>query len=448
MSPAPHSGHAGDARRRRAIVNPALHRLRFRLTAWYVAVFALILAGFGGAVFLAIGSEASRELDRSLARAAQDVMRAAAIRRAEAASPGPHLDALEELHIPGRRLYLFDARAAPIHPALAPAWLVAMAHRALAQGTVVAEQDLPDQVTWRVHAERFTLAGQTLVAVAAGDALELDQQYPDLLFRFAIAALLALGAVALGGWWLARKSVEPVDAAFARMRGFMADAAHELRTPVAVLRSRAEVALRRSRDVEDYRAALAAVGDEARRLGGIVDDLLTIARADAGDWPISRERLFLDDLVLDAAAAARALGSARGVRVEVDGLEEAPLLGDAVLLRQLLMILLDNAVKFTPGGGEVRVGVQHREGTVRLSVADSGPGIPPEQLPQVFERFFRGDPARARGTGAGLGLSIARWIAQAHSGTIAITSPAGGGTTAEVCFPADVPAAPASARHA
>ncbi len=424
-------------------MNPALHRLRIRLTAWYVGVFALILAGFGGAVFLAISSEASRELDRSLGRAAQDVMRAAAIRRAEAASPGPHLDALDELHIPGRRLFLFDARGAPVHPARAPRWLADMARRALARGVVVDEHDLPDEVTWRVHAERFSLASQTFVAVAAGDALELDQQYPDLLFRFAVAALLALGAVALGGWWLARKSVEPVDAAFARMRGFMADAAHELRTPVAVLRGRADVALRRSRQVDDYRGALAAIGDEARRLGGIVENLLTIARADAGDWPISRERLFLDDLVLDAAAAARVLGASKGVRVEVEGLDEAPVVGDAALLRQLLMIPLDNAVKFTPAGGEVRVGVARRDGMVAVEVADTGPGIPPDQLPHVFERFFRGDSARARGGGAGLGLSIARWIAEAHDGRIAVTSPAGAGTRVQVILPAAAPAAPA-----
>ena len=370
-------------------------------------------------------------------------MRAAAIRRAEAASPGPHLDALEELHIPGRHLFLFDGRGAPVHPAHAPAWLAGMARRALLHGVVVDEQDLPDEVTWRVHAQRFTLGGQTLVAVAAGDALELDQRYPDLLFRFAIAALLALGAVALGGWWLARKSVEPVDAAFARMRHFMADAAHELRTPVAVLRGRADVALRRSRDPEEYRAALAAVGDEARRLGGIVENLLTIARADAGDWPIARERLFLDDLVLDAAAAARVLGANRGVRVEVDGLEEAPVLGDAALLRQLLMILLDNALKFTPPGGEVRVGVARRGNEVVTSVADTGPGIPADQLPHVFERFFRGDPARARG-GAGLGLSIARWIADAHGARLTIASSAGAGTRVEILLSATAPvAAPA-----
>jgi signal transduction histidine kinase len=411
-----------------------------------VGVFALILAGFGGAVFLAISAEASRELDRSLARAAQDVMRATAIRKEEAASPGPHLDALEELHIPGRSLFLFDGRGAPVHPARVPAWLADMARRALRQGVVVDEQDVADEVTWRVHAERFTLGGQTFVALAAGDALELDQQYFDLLFRFAVAAILALAAVALGGWWLARKSVEPVDAAFARMRSFMADAAHELRTPVAVLRGRADVALRRSRDLEDYRSALAGIADEARRLGGILENLLTIARADAGDWPVVRARLFLDDLVLDAAAAARVLGAAEGVRVEVDGLEEAPVLGDAALLRQLLMILLDNAVKFTPAGGEVRVGVTRRGDDVVARVTDTGPGIPPQQLPHVFERFFRGDPARGRSTGAGLGLSIARWIADAHEGEIAVTSPAGGGTHIEVTLRASPsPAAPAGA---
>ncbi len=430
-------------------MNPALRRLRIRLTAWYVGVFALILAGFGGAVFLAISSVTSRELDRSLARAAQDVMRAAAIRREEAASPGPHLDALDELRIPGRYLFLLDGRGASIHPARVPVWIVDVARRALRQGVVVEERHVAHEVNWRVHAERFTLGGQTLVALAAGDALELDDQYADLLLRFTVAAILALGAVALGGWWLARKSVEPVEAAFTRMRRFMADAAHELRTPMAVLRGRADVALRRSRDPDDYRAALAGIADEARRLGGILENVLTIARADAGDWPVVRARLFLDDLVLDAAAAARVLGAGKGVQVEVEGLEEAPVLGDAALLRQLLMILLDNAVKFTPAGGEVRVGVTRRGEDVVASVSDTGPGIPPHQLPHVFERFFRGDPARARSTGAGLGLSIARWIADAHEGEIAVVSPAGGGTRIEVTLRASTaPAPPAGAARA
>ena len=406
-----------------------LRRLRIRLTAWYVAVFALILAGFGGGVLLAVTDEVSRELDRSLASAAQEIMRAARIREVESTAPSGHLDALDELRIPGRRLFLFDGRGGLIHPDSAPAWLAAEARLAAARGGVVDERDFTENVTWRFHAQRFVLDGQSYVAVAVGDAPEIDEQYPGLLLRFGLAALLALGAVAIGGWWLARRSVLPVETAFGRMRRFMADAAHELRTPVAVVRARAEVALQRPRESADYVAALEGIAGEGRRLGGIVDDLLTLARADAGEWPLTLERFFLDDVVLDAAASARILAATKGVRVHVDALEEAPVVGDPALLRQLVMILLDNAVKFTPGEGEVRVGITRRSGRVVLGVTDTGPGIPADVLPHVFERFFRGDQSRTRNGGAGLGLSIAQWVATLHGGELTIESP-GQGTRA------------------
>ena len=177
-----------------------LRRLRIRLTAWYVAVFAVILAGFGGSIFLAVTSEVSRAVDRSLADAAQDIMGAARIQHAETSSPAPHLDALDELRIPGRRLYLFDARGAPVHPDSAPPWLGVEARLAAARGTVVDEQDVPGGATWRFHAEAFVLGGRRYVAVAVGDAPEIDEQYPGLLLRFALAAIFALGAVAIGGW--------------------------------------------------------------------------------------------------------------------------------------------------------------------------------------------------------------------------------------------------------
>ena len=225
-----------------------------------------------------------------------------------------------------------------------------------------------------------------------------------------------------------------MQATFGRMRRFMADAAHELRTPVAVVRARAEVALQRPREPADYVVALEGIAGEARRLGNIVGDLLTLARADAGEWPRARVRFFLDDVVLDAATAARTLAAVKGVRVDVDALEEAPVVGDAALMRQLVMILLDNAVKFTPGGGDVRVAVERRDDVAALVVEDSGPGIPADVLPHVFERFFRGDEARTRTRGAGLGLSIARWIATSHGGELTIASP-GRGTRATLVLP-------------
>jgi signal transduction histidine kinase len=215
----------------------------------------------------------------------------------------------------------------------------------------------------------------------------------------------------------------------------MADAAHELRTPITVLRTRAEVALQQPREAANYVSALRGVETEARRLGGIVDSLLVLARADAGELPLDRRRLFLDDLAIDAAGAARVVAKQKDVAVTVQEFEEAPVEGDPTLIRQLLMILLDNAVKFTDAGGEVRVRVSTLHNTSTFVVEDTGIGISSGDLPRVFHRFFRGETARARSNGAGLGLSIAGWIAREHGAEISLTSEPGKGTKAVVTFP-------------
>jgi len=219
------------------------------------------------------------------------------------------------------------------------------------------------------------------------------------------------------------------------MRRFMADAAHELRTPITVLRTRAEVTLQQPREVANYVSALRNIEIEARRLGGIVDSLLVLARADSGERQIARERFFLDDVAIDAAGAARVVARQKGVEVAVEEFEEAPVVGDQSLVRQLIMILLDNAVKFTDRDGEVRVRVSMHQGAPTFVVEDTGIGIEPEDLSRVFQRFFRGQTARSRTDGAGLGLSIARWIAREHGAEISLASKPGKGTTVSVTFP-------------
>jgi signal transduction histidine kinase len=238
-----------------------------------------------------------------------------------------------------------------------------------------------------------------------------------------------------------------VERSIEHMRRFMADAAHELRTPLTVVRSRAEIALQQPRSASEYASALRGIESETKRLGTLVEDLLILARADAGERPIARERVYLDDVTLDAAGAARAVAQGKGVELNVDEFDEAPVEGDATLLRQLVMILLDNAVKFTPRGGQVRVRVGAPNDRPLLVVEDTGVGITPEQLSHVFERFYRGDPARTRANGnsadgAGLGLSIAKWIADAHGAEIALASEPGRGTKVTVRFA--VPASVAS----
>ncbi len=414
-----------------------LIRLRLRLTIWYVATFGLIIILLGAALFGVISYQLSQQLDDSLKSATLELVRAARIREVEAAGPrGRVIDAVDELNIPDRMLYLLDMQGNPIKPANADTWIRQAAKDAGRVGQITAYRDLPEDMTLRLHAQRFKLgSGRELVAVAVADRVELEDKYSDLITAFAVIAFAALVLVAAGGFLLVRKSTAPIERSMEFMRRFMADAAHELRTPISILRTRAEVALQQPRDAENYVSALRGVEAEARRLGGIVDSLLVLARADTGERQIDKERIFLDDLAIDAAGAAQIVARQKNVLVTVDEFEEAPIEGDPTLIRQLIMIVLDNAVKFTDGGGQVHVRVSMHEGAPTFVVEDTGIGIRQEELSRVFQRFFRGETARSRTNGAGLGLSIASWIAREHGAEISLTSEPGRGTRVIVAFP-------------
>ncbi len=423
----------------RATLPQSLHRLRLRLTAWYSATFFAILALLGVGMFAAITRQYDRDLDASLRDASSALVRAV---RAQAASNDRPFDLSSGIRIPDRTLYLTDTLGRPVGGP-APDWIERLARAAGQTGQVHATRAIGSDRVLRVYAQRFAVrARPALVAVAAADEIELEDKYAALIAWFGLAALVAVVLVAGGGWLLARQSTAPVERAIAHMRRFMADAAHELRTPLTVVRSQADVALQRRREPEHYIAALRSVERETGRLGRIVEDLLMLARADAGERPLDLQRVFLDDVTLDAADALRIVGERRGVRVEVESFEEAPVRADALLLRQLVMILLDNAIKYTSSGGVVRVDVRREGPSAMLTVSDNGIGIGPEQLPHVFERFYRGDPSRKRGAaegavseGAGLGLSIAEWIAEEHTAAIRIRSQPGQGTRVSVQFP-------------
>lgn len=415
-----------------------LVRLRLRLTTWYVATFGLIIVLLGAGLFTVITYQISQQLDDSLRSATLELVRAARIRELEEVSvrPGRVIDAVDELNIPDRILYLLDVDGKPIKPATVDPWITKAARDAARLGQVARTSDMPDDRTLRLHAMRFKLAsGQHLVAVAVADQEELEDKYADLIAAFVAFAFLALLLVAAGGFLLVRKSTAPIERSIINMRRFMADAAHELRTPITILRTRAEVALQQPREVTNYVSALHGIEAEARRLGGIVDSLLVLARADAGERLIEKERIFLDDIAIDAAGAAQVVARQKDIEITVDKFEEAPIEGDSTLIRQLVMIVLDNAVKFTDPGGQVHVSVSMQEGTPTFSVDDTGIGIKQDELSRVFQRFFRGETARSRTEGAGLGLSIASWIAREHDATISLKSESGKGTRVVVTFP-------------
>lgn len=413
-----------------------LDRLRLRLTAWYAVTLGTIVVLLGAGLFMAIRAQISSQLDASLVIATDAIQRATSIRESEgAAASGAVIDAVGELRIPDRDLYLFNGGAQPLVPATAPDAITRAATRAVRDSVSFITLHPRNDHVLRVYATRFhSRSHRVYIAVAVADQLELEDQYAALIVAFGAAALVALVLFAAGGSFLTRKSIQPVERTMSYMRRFMADAAHELRTPLAVVRSRAEVALASEPGSTREREALAAIEREAIRLGKIVEDLLLLARSDTGGWPVEVKRIFLDDVTSDAVSAASALASRAGVTLALDRFEEAPIEGDEALVRQLVMIILDNAIKFTPFGGSVMVSVTNASPGPLLAVTDSGIGIPADQIAHVFERFYRGDAARGRGNGAGLGLSIAQWIADVHHAHISLRSEDGRGAVAEVRF--------------
>jgi signal transduction histidine kinase len=412
-----------------------LGRLRVRLTLWYAGTFAVILVLLGAGLFLSIASQVSRRIDQSLRAATVAIERATHDLETERAA-GVAADAVDELHIPDRDLFLFDATGQPLTPSTVDAWVRDAARAALTSGRVDRQRTTGPGNESRLHAERFTSSsGTTYVAAAVAQRPNIREQYASLIGIFGAAALAALLLVAVGGFLLARHSTAPVERSMEQMRRFMADAAHELRSPVTILRTRTEIALSRPRDAAVDTAEFQAIEREADRIGGIVGDLLTLARADAGERKVVRGALYLDDVVSRAVSAVRALAERKGVALVVGSFDEAQTIGDAELIERLVLIVLDNAIKYTPPGGNVRIDVAAWDVKRSVVVSDTGIGIPADQLPRVFERFYRGEGARTHAEGAGLGLPIARWIADLHGARIAVSSDSTG-TRVQIDFPA------------
>ena len=235
--------------------------------------------------------------------------------------------------------------------------------------------------------------------------------------------------------------LDRLSESFERQQRFMADASHELRTPVAIMRGEAEVALsRKTRSADEYRESLSALQKESERLTHIVEDLFTLTRADAGQYPIQPREFYLDELITDCVHSARTLALAKKISLNFEGAEESPVRADESLLRRMILNLLDNAIKYTPEGGRVTVTCSKIGDQYALSITDTGIGIPVELQPRIFERFFRADKARSRpesdGGGAGLGLSISRWIAEAHHGRLELTRSDSTGSTFTAFLPA------------
>ena len=343
---------------------------------------------------------------------------------------------------------------------------------------------MPDPDTGiRMAVTNVDLEGAPLLIVAAQSRRWLRETLAAVTTAYLTAIPVLLLLAGAGGYLLARRALEPVAAmgrqtraieaanlherlpvddphgemgglatvvndllarledAFAQQRRLVADASHELRTPVAVLRAEADVALSQpTRPEAEYREALRVVQDAGRRLSRIVDDLFVLARADGGPVPMRREPLYFDELVADTVRVLRALAAQRDVRIEASPLAETLVHGDPDLLGRLLINLIENAVKYSPPGSTVALRLDHEGDAAVLSITDQGPGIPQEARARVFERFFRADEARPDTAspaphGAGLGLAIAKWVTEAHGGSLALVRSSPEGSEFRVTLP-------------
>ncbi|MBI1355157.1 MAG: HAMP domain-containing protein [Acidobacteria bacterium] len=430
--------------------------IRVRLTLWYSAVLAAGMVALNLLTWFALHEALMRndvsELDNRLEGIALFV---------ERESKGPaRADLLEEA-----REYSTGLPTGDSLRVLAPDGGVLFEH-----GARTAESLQRSRLfTIRGHPMRFELSAP----------LRDHYETLDVLRRVMIAVSpVVLALAVLGGGWLAGRSLKPVDELtrearaidekdlqtrlsvpatgdelqrlaetlndlLARIEGsvrsvvrFTGDAAHELRTPVAVIRASAELALRQPRSAETYRVTLQAIQKETVHVTELLEQLLTLARGDAGALQLEFDAVPVGSLLRQSLESARPLAESNDIALESSLPQQDSLVwADEMAGRRLLLILIENAVKYTPSGGRVRVRLAVSATECRIEVEDTGPGIPPDALPHVFDRFYRAAPDRARLEGAGLGLAIARTIAQAHGGRLEARSPDGGGAVFCLALP-------------
>ena len=455
--------------------------LRARLTFWHAAVLLGAVVVFGAWVYVIESRLRLAELDADLRRAAAALAAGVDAEMEEGTSLTEGApEACREFSSPGRVLWIVDGAGQLVAGRALPG---------IGAGSAPAEGEGAATVasggeSWRVVvvSRRSRRAFYRVAAAAPLAALAAERAV--LRRALFVGIPLAAALAAAGGWWVARRALAPVtrmaeqarqithrspsfrleapasgdevgslaaafndllarlDGALRAQRRFMADASHELRTPLSIVRSAADVTLSRETRAEaEYREALGVVAEHARRLGRMVDDMLTLARADAGGLTLEARPLYLDELVEDCARDARVLAGERGIEVCCPLSSEALFDGDERLLRQMLMNLLDNAVRHTPAGGRVTVRLAAEAARFEISVRDEGPGIPPGEEERIFERFVRTEAGRGRPGGAGLGLPIARCVAEAHGGTVLLATRGPGGSTFLARLPRGAPSA-------
>jgi two-component system OmpR family sensor kinase len=456
--------------------------VRARLTLWYVSALALILIVFGIAVYVMLSRALHRRVDEAL-RSTIEISITSLTHDAQEgqSSQSAAQSTAAELSHPQQAMMIFDNtwRLLAEHPYednlhIRLPDLGAIPADEVYLYTVAGEGAADDHHRLAVRRVRIPPADTPYIILASQPLQAVEDELQSLREILYFATPVVLLVAGLGGWFLARQGLAPVsamarsarqigsgsldrqlpvanprdelgqlattfnellsrlDSAFEEQRRFMADASHELRTPLSVMSAAAGVTLKKEhRQEEEYREAIQMMGEHTKRLSRIVKDMFLLARADAGRYPLQKKALYLNDLLEDIARAGSMLASDKNVTLELTNIEEAEFHGDEDLLRQMVLNLVDNAVKFTPPGGIVKLDLRQRDNEYLLSISDTGPGISAEARSHVFERFYSADKARLRAHdgGGGLGLAIAKWIANAHNGDLELAPSDQTGTT-------------------
>jgi heavy metal sensor kinase len=459
--------------------------IRVRLTVWYAALLAAILIGLGAFVVLQLRSDLEASVERDAHQAARHLA-------GEFADEGPEELVAESRTVIGADggAQVLDAlgRVVAVQPAggRRRSWIPAQTLRqAFDEGYAARTIERgPDGERFRVSVVPVQRAGVPYVLVVARSLEQADASVGGVLTLLLLAGPAALAMTALGGWWLAHRALVPVDrmtaqaeqigvrhlderisvppahdevARLARTLNAMldrlqegvddkqrliADASHELRSPLAVMRAEFDVSLRSDDLSPAARELLESAREEVGRMSRTVDDLLTLAQFDEGRLELLRTRTDLRAQLDVVARSVRSLADSKRLRLSVGG-EPCVVDADEERMQQALRNLVDNAIKYSPPGGEVHLMTWSRDGEAGVTVADEGPGLPPEAVAHVFDRFYRTDGARRRGSGgSGLGLAICREVALAHGGRVWVESEQGTGSRFSIAVPGPVEGGP------
>jgi len=411
-----------------------LERIRRRLTLGYVGIFALIFVLLGAFVVVGFSREITEQQDLLLTQEARNqasnLMYGEQREVLATGSPDYSWIALD-----------LEGRTTDSDPVAASLGLPSadLAQQALEEdGVVTATIQGSDDVGVRaVSMPMYDEAGEVVGVIQYAHSLrEIWDSVNRLLLVLLPLGLGALGLAAFGGLYMAGRAVRPVRDSFDKQRAFVADASHELKTPLTLIRADTEVVLYRGRINPDDRKLIEHVLAETDRMNAVLSDLLLVARLDAGKLDVSTEPFDLSVVLSESVERFGLRVSSKGVNLEVQTIGQLPVRGDPKRTGQILAVLLDNAVRFTPSGGRITVDGQLHDGWAEVSVRDTGPGIAPEHLPRIFDRFYRAEEARTRKSGGtGLGLAIARDLARAQKGDLQAENVKGGGTVFRLVLP-------------